>query len=164
MSKIALVTGGGSGIGTNVTVALAKDGWEVVIAGRRQEKLDEVIKNSPGLKIHAISADVTDEASVTKLFETLNKEFGRLDLLFNNAGMFAPSTEIDAISLEQWNQVVGVNLTGMFLCARESYRLMRDQKPMGGRERGCNARMDSEKSIYKFMNRTNSVGSPSCTP
>jgi NAD(P)-dependent dehydrogenase (short-subunit alcohol dehydrogenase family) len=134
-AQIALVTGGGSGIGAEVAHALAKDGWKVVIAGRRQDALDAVIKNcekSSG-EIAAIAADVTDEASVKRLFTTIKNQYGRLDLLFNNAGTGAPAVEIDQLSLDDWNKVVAVNLTGVFLCTREAFGMMRNQEPQGGR-------------------------------
>jgi len=134
-AQIALVTGGGSGIGAEVAHALAKDGWKVVIAGRRQDTLDAVIKNcekSSG-EIAAIAADVTDEASVKRLFTTIKNQYGRLDLLFNNAGTGAPAVEIDQLSLDDWNKVVAVNLTGVFLCTREAFGMMRNQEPQGGR-------------------------------
>ncbi len=134
-SRIALVTGGGSGIGAEVAQALANDGWEVIITGRRQEALESVIsksKKSSG-ELIAITADVTDEKSVESLFSEVKDKYGRLDLLFNNAGTGAPAVEIDQLSLDDWNRVVAVNLTGVFLCTREAFGMMRNQDPQGGR-------------------------------
>src|SRR5262245_66405146 len=114
VQRIAIVTGGGGGIGATVARALAGEGWIVVLAGRRREALEAVAAAGSGLigKLDAIPADVTDEASVRSLFETTVQRYGRLDLLFNNAGVGAPPVEIDALELEVWNNVVAVNLTG----------------------------------------------------
>jgi NAD(P)-dependent dehydrogenase (short-subunit alcohol dehydrogenase family) len=134
-SRIALVTGGGSGIGAEVAQELANDGWKVVITGRRQEALESVIsksKKSSG-ELIAITADVTDEKSVKNLFSEIRDKYGRLDLLFNNAGTGAPAVEIDQLSLDDWNKVVAVNLTGVFLCTKEAFGMMRNQDPQGGR-------------------------------
>ena len=135
MQRIAIVTGGGSGIGATVAHALAGDGWMVVLAGRRREALEAVLVAGAGLtgKLDAIPTDVTDETSVRNLFESTVQRYGRLDLLFNNAGTGAPSVDIDALELEVWNKVVAVNLTGVFLCIREAFRVMRRQRPQGGR-------------------------------
>ena len=134
-SKIAIVTGGGSGIGASVALELAKDNWTVVIAGRRKEALESFIEGSglPTSSIVAIAADVTDEASVQSLFSQVMTQYGRVDLLFNNAGIGAPAVDIDQLSLDDWNKVVAVNLTGVFLCTREAFRVMRNQVPQGGR-------------------------------
>jgi NAD(P)-dependent dehydrogenase (short-subunit alcohol dehydrogenase family) len=134
-SRVALVTGGGSGIGASVAEALVKDDWHVVIAGRRQEALDSFIARmgTNSAKLTAVVADVTDEQSVKNLFATVKQLHGRLDLLFNNAGTGAPAVEIDQLSLEDWNKVVAVNLTGVFLCTREAFGMMRNQQPQGGR-------------------------------
>jgi NAD(P)-dependent dehydrogenase (short-subunit alcohol dehydrogenase family) len=129
--RIAVVTGGGSGIGAAAASALADDGWRVIIAGRRREPLEETASAHPA--IDAITADVTDESSVRNLFATTVDRYGRVDLLFNNAGMGAPEADIDELDLETWNRVVAVNLTGSFLCAREAFRVMRRQQPQGGR-------------------------------
>lgn len=135
LRKIAVVTGGGSGIGASVSLELAKAGWTVVIAARRKDVLDNFIENSGPNKsaFYSIAADVTDEKSVVELFNHVIKKYGRLDLLFNNAGIGAPAAELDKISLDDWNQVVSVNLTGAFLCSREAFRVMRAQSPQGGR-------------------------------
>lgn len=134
-SRVALVTGGGSGIGAEVARELAQAGWNVIIAGRRQEVLDSFITQLGKVSSDVIgmSADVTDEVSVKKLFEGIKNKFGRLDLLFNNAGIGAPAVEIDQLTLSDWNKVVQVNLTGVFLCTREAFGMMRSQNPQGGR-------------------------------
>jgi NAD(P)-dependent dehydrogenase (short-subunit alcohol dehydrogenase family) len=133
--RIAIVTGGGSGIGAAVALALADDAWTVVLAGRRQASLDEVVARGSALagRLEAIPTDVTDEASVRHLFEAVVGTHGRVDLLFNNAGTGAPAVDIDALELSAWNHVVAVNLTGAFLCTREAFRVMRNQEPRGGR-------------------------------
>jgi NAD(P)-dependent dehydrogenase (short-subunit alcohol dehydrogenase family) len=128
---VAVVTGGGSGIGRAAALALADDGWTVVVAGRRRTPLDEVAGASA--RILPIVADVTDEDDVRRLFDTAVERFGRIDLLFNNAGAGAPPTQLDEITLDQWNGVMAVTLTGSFLCAREAFRVMRSQTPRGGR-------------------------------
>jgi NAD(P)-dependent dehydrogenase (short-subunit alcohol dehydrogenase family) len=135
MGRIAVVTGGGSGIGAAVAHALAAEGWTVVVAGRRRAALEEVVAASQGLAggLEAIPTDVTDEGSVRRLFEETGQRHGRVDLLFNNAGVGATAVDIDAIELGEWNKVVAVNLTGAFLCTREAFRVMRQQRPMGGR-------------------------------
>jgi NAD(P)-dependent dehydrogenase (short-subunit alcohol dehydrogenase family) len=131
MSRIAVVTGGGSGIGAAVARELAGDGWTVVIAGRRRDALEAVAAASD--KLDPIAADVSDEASVRNLFDRTVERHGRVDLLFNNAGLGAPAVEIDELGLDDWNRVVAVNLTGAFLCTREAFRVMRRQQPQGGR-------------------------------
>jgi NAD(P)-dependent dehydrogenase (short-subunit alcohol dehydrogenase family) len=135
LRRVAVVTGGGSGIGAAVGLALAEDGWTVVLAGRRRQALDEVAARGSGLPgtLVAVPADVTDEISVRALFETVLRDQGRVDLLFNNAGTGAPAVDIDALDLGVWNEVVAVNLTGAFLCTREAFRIMRQQDPRGGR-------------------------------
>ena len=133
MAKVAVVTGGGSGIGAAVAAALARDGWSVVLAGRRRAALEEVAAANPQLQLDPVPTDVTDEESVRNLFAVTTTRHGRVDLLFNNAGMSAPAREIDEIPLEEWQAVVNVNLTGAFLCIREAFRIMRRQQPQGGR-------------------------------
>jgi NAD(P)-dependent dehydrogenase (short-subunit alcohol dehydrogenase family) len=132
---VAVITGGGSGIGAAAAHALAGDGWTVVVAGRRREALDAVVAAGAGLAgtLDAIPADVTDEASVRQLFDRTVELHGRVDLLFNNAGVFPPAADIDALDLDTWNRAVAVNLTGAFLCTREAFRIMRRQDPRGGR-------------------------------
>ena len=135
MDRTALVTGAGSGIGRAVALALVADGWRVALAGRRPAALDETaaLTGKGGDHALAVPADVGDEAQVRALFATIRSEFGRLDLLFNNAGTGAPPVGFDELTLEQWNGVVTVNLTGAFLCAREAFALMKAQSPRGGR-------------------------------
>jgi NAD(P)-dependent dehydrogenase (short-subunit alcohol dehydrogenase family) len=133
--KIAVVTGAGSGIGRAVSVALQGAGYSVVLAGRRAEHLQataEMASPSGGAML-AIPTDVRDQASVKALFAAASKAFGRVDVLFNNAGRGAPAIPMEDLTLEQWQAVVDVNLTGAFLCAQEAIRLMKAQKPQGGR-------------------------------
>jgi NAD(P)-dependent dehydrogenase (short-subunit alcohol dehydrogenase family) len=131
MDRVAIVTGGGSGIGRAAGSALAEDGWQVVLAGRRQALLDEACRDSDALT--GIATDVTDERSVISLFETVANRFGRVDLLFNNAGTGAPASAVADVSLDDWSAVLSVNVTGAFLCAREAFRHMARQSPQGGR-------------------------------
>jgi NAD(P)-dependent dehydrogenase (short-subunit alcohol dehydrogenase family) len=132
--KVAIVTGAGSGVGKASALALLKDGWRVVLAGRRQAPLDEVIAES-GQSAHAlaVAADVSDEASVKALFDATVEKFGRIDLVFNNAGVNAPGIPLEDLTLAQWKNVVDINLTGMFLCIQAAFRVMKDQSPRGGR-------------------------------
>jgi NAD(P)-dependent dehydrogenase (short-subunit alcohol dehydrogenase family) len=130
--KIALVTGAGSGIGRAVALALAKVGFTVVLAGRRLPQLEQVARQAGSGSI-AVTADVTDRASVDALFARVAKEFGRLDLLFNNAGVSTPPAPLEDVTLEQWRSVVDTNLTGAFLCTQAAFRLMKTQQPRGGR-------------------------------
>jgi NAD(P)-dependent dehydrogenase (short-subunit alcohol dehydrogenase family) len=133
--RTAVVTGAGSGIGAAVAHALAGEGWTVVLAGRRRDALEQVAARGGGLPgvLDPVPADVTDEASVRALFDRAVERHGRVDVLFNNAGTFPPARDLDAIPLEEWNAVVAVNLTGVFLCTREAFRVMRGQQPRGGR-------------------------------
>ncbi|MBN8911600.1 MAG: SDR family oxidoreductase [Rhizobiales bacterium] len=134
-SKVAVVTGAGSGIGRAVAVALFDAGFDIVLAGRRQVVLDETLDactTRPGRKL-AIATDVADEGAVARLFQATREKFGRIDVLFNNAGLAAPAVTIDELSVAQWRTVVDVNLTGAFLCAREAFRMMKTQQPQGGR-------------------------------
>ena len=133
MDKIAVVTGAGSGIGAAVATALGGDGWTVVLAGRRRTRLEDLASAHPDLSLDPVPTDVTDEESVRSLFDVTTTRHGRVDLLFNNAGMGAPPRELDEIPLEEWQAVVNVNLTGVFLCTREAFRVMRQQHPQGGR-------------------------------
>lgn len=134
-AKVALVTGAGSGIGRSASLALQRNGWNVVLAGRRKEELDATAAMAidGGGRMLAVSADVADPASVRALFETAKETFGRLDLLFNNAGTGAPAVPMEDLAFEQWQKVVDVNLTGSFLCAQEAIRIMKSQTPKGGR-------------------------------
>jgi NAD(P)-dependent dehydrogenase (short-subunit alcohol dehydrogenase family) len=131
--RVAVVTGAGTGIGAAAATALAGDGWTVVIAGRRPAPLDELTAAHPQLLLDPIPTDVTDEASVRNLFEVSVARHGRVDLLFNNAGMGAPPRDPDEIPLGEWQEIVNVNLTGAFLCTREAFGVMRRQQPQGGR-------------------------------
>jgi NAD(P)-dependent dehydrogenase (short-subunit alcohol dehydrogenase family) len=134
-SRIAVVTGAGSGIGAAVAHALAGDGWVVVLAGRRHQPLAWVAEQGadlPGV-LDPIPADVTEEASVRALFDRTLQRHRRVDLLFNNAGSFSPARELDTVPLAEWNAAVAVNLTGAFLCTREAFGVMRHQRPGGGR-------------------------------
>jgi NAD(P)-dependent dehydrogenase (short-subunit alcohol dehydrogenase family) len=134
-SKTAIVTGAGSGIGRATALALLGEGYSVVLAGRRPEALAETMAQAgpDGPPALAVPTDVTDPESVRALFETTKQAFGRLDLLFNNAGTGAPAVPLEDLTLEEWRRVVDVNLTGAFLCTREAFRLMKDQDPRGGR-------------------------------
>jgi len=127
--KVALVTGAGSGIGRAVAQALLGAGYDVAIAGRRRDSLEET---SHGAML-VVPTDVSDPLSVDALFAAVAERFGRLDVLFNNAGMGAPAIPMDELTYAQWSEVVGVNLTGSFLCAQAAMRMMKMQKPRGGR-------------------------------
>ncbi len=133
--KFALVTGAGAGIGKASALALARAGWTVALAGRRKEKLVEVAREIGHIGRRAIAApcDVGDPDAVKAMFETIEQGFGRLDLLFNNAGQGAPAVPIDELSYAQWKAVVDVNLNGAFLCAQGAFGLMKRQTPRGGR-------------------------------
>jgi NAD(P)-dependent dehydrogenase (short-subunit alcohol dehydrogenase family) len=134
-SKVAVVTGGGSGIGRAVALALANEGYAVVVAGRRQEALDSISGEAAraGLRMMAIPTDVRDQPSVQSLFAKTSAAFGRVDLLFNNAGAGAPPVPIEELTYEQWKVVVDTNLSGAFLCTQEAVKLMKTQRPRGGR-------------------------------
>jgi NAD(P)-dependent dehydrogenase (short-subunit alcohol dehydrogenase family) len=134
-SKIAIVTGAGSGIGRASALALLADGWSVALAGRREDALAETVAaaRANSSKALAVATDVTDAASVGALFQSVKEKFGRLDFLFNNAGGGSPPDPFENISLETWQRVVNVNLTGPFLCSQEAFRIMKDQRPQGGR-------------------------------
>ena len=131
-ARIALVTGAGSGIGRAVALALAKAGYTVVLAGRRLSQLEEVAREAGAGSI-AVTADVTERASVDALFARVANDFGRLDLLFNNAGISSPAAPLEDVTFEQWRSVVDTNLTGAFLCTQAAFRLMKSQQPRGGR-------------------------------
>ncbi len=133
--KISIVTGAGTGVGKSASLALADEGWTIVLAGRRKDPIEAVaneIKCRGGNAL-AIVTDTSDTKSVKGLFEETKRAFGRLDLLFNNAGTNAPGVSLEDLSFEQWTNVVNVNLTGVFLCTQEAFRLMKAQTPMGGR-------------------------------
>jgi len=133
--KVAMVTGGGTGIGRSSALALAKNGYSVVITGRRKEPLDQTAADIEklGVKALPIIADVGKPGDVDMLFAKTKETFGRLDVLFNNAGMGAPSVLLEDIPFETWKAVVDVNLTGVFLCTQAAFRIMKDQDPRGGR-------------------------------
>jgi len=131
--KIALVTGAGSGIGRATALALVEDGWAVVLTGRRKENLDETAALAKSGRVLVVPADVADPTAVENLFAETKAAFGRLDLLFNNAGTGAPPVPLEDLTFEQWRRVVDVNLTGPFLCTQAAFRLMKDQSPRGGR-------------------------------
>ena len=135
MAGIALITGAGSGIGQACAIALSREGWSVVLAGRRPDALQETIAQAgEGAKMLAVPSDVSDPAQVKSLFAKTKETYGRLDLLFNNAGMGGPrGVMLEDIEYEDWLKVVGVNLTGSFLCTQEAMKIMKDQDPRGGR-------------------------------
>ncbi len=133
--RVAIVTGGGTGIGKAAALALAREGWAVAISGRRPEPLEATAAEgrASGSRMLVVTADVSDPASVHALFTTTNEAFGRLDLLFNNAGQFSPPIALEDLTYEQWRSVVDANLTGAFLCTQEAFKLMKSQQPRGGR-------------------------------
>jgi NAD(P)-dependent dehydrogenase (short-subunit alcohol dehydrogenase family) len=131
--KVALITGAGTGIGRQVALALLKEGFVVVLAGRRRENLEAVIKGGDPARMLGVPTDVTDPASVKALFAATEQRFGRLDLLFNNAGTFGVGALLEDLPFEVWKSVVDTNLTGVFLCTQEAFRLMKRQQPCGGR-------------------------------
>jgi len=134
-AKIALVTGAGTGVGRGAALALMKAGFTVVLAGRRKDKLEEVAKEgaAAGGKSLVVPADVADPTSIKALFAKTKETFGRLDVLFNNAGIGAPAVPIEDLPYEKWKAVVDTNLHGTFLCTQEAIRIMKDQTPRGGR-------------------------------
>jgi NAD(P)-dependent dehydrogenase (short-subunit alcohol dehydrogenase family) len=146
--RVALVTGAGSGIGRACAVELARAGYSVALAGRRREPLEGTAAMAPGALV--CPADVGDPASVRALFARVREEFGRLDVLFNNAGRGAPGVPMEDLTFEQWDAVVRVNLTGAFLCAQEAIRLMKAQAPRGGR-------IINNGSISAYVPRPNSA-------
>jgi len=134
-NKTAIVTGAGTGIGKGVALALLGEGYRVVFAGRRKEPLDAAIKEAGANadRALAVPTDVSDPAQVKALFARTREAFGRLDVLFNNAGIGAPGVNLEDLAVEQWKRVVDTNLTGSFLCLQEAFRMMKDQNPRGGR-------------------------------
>ncbi len=131
--KIAIVTGAGTGVGKAAAVALAGAGWKVVLSGRRRELLDEVASEIGAENTLVVPTDVTNPESIRALFDATVQRFGRLDMLFNNAGIGAPAVPLEDLPLETWRQVVDTNLTAIFLCTQHAFRVMRDQNPRGGR-------------------------------
>ena len=134
-TKVAVVTGAGSGIGKACALALLDDGYNVVLAGRRKEALESTVADAGDAadRLLVIPTDVGDASQVERLFAETRAAYGRLDLLFNNAGTGAPAVLLEELTAEQWQTVVDVNLTGSFLCTREAFRIMKDQDPQGGR-------------------------------
>jgi NAD(P)-dependent dehydrogenase (short-subunit alcohol dehydrogenase family) len=151
-TKIAIVTGAGSGIGKAVSMALLKEGYGVVLSGRRAALLEQAAGEADPAKSLslAVPTDVTDADSVARLFKKTQDAFGRLDLLFNNAGINVPAVPIDELTVEQWRSVVDVNLTGAFLCTRQAFSLMKNQTPRGGR-------IINNGSISAYVPRPNSA-------
>jgi NAD(P)-dependent dehydrogenase (short-subunit alcohol dehydrogenase family) len=131
--RVAIITGAGSGIGRAAALNLLADGWLVVLTGRRQEALDETAGMATGGKPLAVPTDVTDPAQVDALFAEAKSTFGRLDMLFNNAGGNVPTTNFGDYTFEMWRTVCAINLDAMFLCANAAFRIMREQQPQGGR-------------------------------
>ena len=134
-NRVAVITGAGSGIGKAVAITFLREGWRVALAGRRGEALEAAARESGASagRALAVPTDVSDPASVRNLFERTKASFGRVDMLFNNAGQNAPGIAMDELSVEQWRAVIDVNLTGAFLCTQEAMRAMKAQKPQGGR-------------------------------
>jgi NAD(P)-dependent dehydrogenase (short-subunit alcohol dehydrogenase family) len=135
MQRVALVTGAGTGIGRGVALALARSGYSVVLAGRRRELLEETASHASatGAATLVVPADISDREAVQSMFARTKERFGRLDLLFNNAGIAARGVPIEELTMAEWQAVVDVNLTGTFLCTQEAVRLMKTQQPRGGR-------------------------------
>lgn len=150
-SKVAIVTGAGSGIGKAAALALLHDGWNVVLAGRRIEPLNDVLQSS-GQAEHClvVPTDVANPDSVKALFEKTVATMGRVDLLFNNAGISAPPLPLEELSIEQWRQVVDINLNGMFYCIQQAFKIMKKQNPVGGR-------IINNGSISAYAPRPNSI-------
>lgn len=150
-NKVAIVTGAGSGIGKSAALALLQDGWKVVLAGRREAPLHELSEQS-GYTAHClvVPTDVAEPDSVRMLFEKTTATLGRVDLLFNNAGVSAPPVPLEDLSVEQWRQVVDINLNGMFYCIQQAFKAMKNQNPGGGR-------IINNGSISAYAPRPNSI-------
>ncbi|HEX4365999.1 MAG TPA: SDR family oxidoreductase, partial [Rhodopila sp.] len=152
MDKIAVITGAGSGIGRATALALRADGFSVVLAGRRAGMLEHtaaLAKATPAQML-VVPTDISDPASIGALFDAVRSTYGRIDLLFNNAGISTRNIPIEDLTLEQWTNVVAVNLTGSFLCAQHAFRMMKDQQPRGGR-------IINNGSVSAHVPRRNSV-------
>ncbi len=149
--KIVLVTGAGSGIGRSVALNFLKNGHSAILAGRRQDRLDETVQlaGTDGNRAKAVATDVGDPDAVDRLFATAKERFGRLDVLFNNAGAGTPPIPIEELTWDQWKTVVDVNLHGVFLCTRAAVRIMKEQDPQGGR-------IINNGSISAYVPRPNS--------
>jgi NAD(P)-dependent dehydrogenase (short-subunit alcohol dehydrogenase family) len=132
-SKIAIVTGAGTGVGKAAALALTAAGYRVALVGRRVEMLEEVFKLIPSGQAIMVPTDVANPVAVKALFDRTVKEWGRVDLLFNNAGVGAPAVPLEELTVEQWTNVVNINLNGMFYCLQQAFRVMKDQNPRGGR-------------------------------
>jgi len=150
--KVALVTGAGSGIGKSIALALMGDGYSLVLAGRRREPLEATAEQGRALGVETlvVPTDVSSPTDVETLFASIKERFGRLDLLFNNAGIFARAVSLEELEYEQWKNAVDINLTGAFLCTQGAFRLMRDQQPRGGR-------IINNGSISAYVPRPNAV-------
>jgi len=134
MARIAIVTGAGSGVGKAAALALLKDGWNVALAGRRKDVLQKTAQESgAGERALCVPTDVAKQDSVKALFAAVKRKWGRVDCLFNNAGVNAPGSSFEELTLEKWQYVVDINLTGMFLCMQEAFKVMKEQSPRGGR-------------------------------
>lgn len=133
MQPVAVITGGGTGVGRAVALELGRSGYRLALAGRRAEPLEQTAASVGTAEVLVVPTDVRDPSSVASLFERTTREFGRVDVLFNNAGVNAPSIPFPELTVEQWSSVVDTNLTGCFLCAREAFRTMKGQDPRGGR-------------------------------
>ena len=133
-AQVAIITGGGSGIGKHSALALLEEGWSVVLAGRRSERLDQVISEAGATdRMLGVQTDVADPTAVSALFAAAVAKFGRVDLLFNNAGLGAPGVPLEELTVKQWRTVVDINLSGSFYCTQEAFRVMKHQDPRGGR-------------------------------
>jgi NAD(P)-dependent dehydrogenase (short-subunit alcohol dehydrogenase family) len=133
VQRIAVITGAGTGIGKAVALALMREGYAAVLAGRRKDKLEETATEGGNAKSLVVPTDVSDPASIKALFEATKKTYGRLDVLFNNAGVGAPAMPIEEIPFDKWQAVVATNFTGVFLCTQEAIKIMKAQNPRGGR-------------------------------
>ena len=166
--KISIVTGAGSGIGRAVAIALNKDGWTVILAGRREETLIETAALCNTADTLVVPTDVKDPLSVKTLFAQTLKAYGRLDLLFNNAGVSAPVKPMEELTIEEWRHVIDTNLNGVFFCTQEAFRIMKSQNPTGGRiinngslsahvPRPCSAPYTASKHAVTGLTRSTSL-------